>query len=147
MTQELPPTGPFLQAALICERILQEQDGVLSAIRIIDRLIHQIRAPTMPDTTPKVPYQFTILIVMKSGTARGRHQISIRSEDPKGQVKPVFSTTVLFEGEDRGNNLVVQTAAEFEIEGVYWYDVLVDDRLFTRMPFRLVYQLLSTGTA
>ena len=30
--------GPFLQSALICEKVLQEQDGVLSAIRIIDRI-------------------------------------------------------------------------------------------------------------
>ena len=26
--------GPFLTAAFLCERVLQEQDGVLSAIRM-----------------------------------------------------------------------------------------------------------------
>lgn len=29
-------TGPFLQMAVFCERLLEEKDGVLSAIRIID---------------------------------------------------------------------------------------------------------------
>lgn len=30
-------TGPYLNAALICEKMLREADGVLSPIRIIDR--------------------------------------------------------------------------------------------------------------
>jgi len=143
----MPPTGPFLQAALICEKVLQEKDGVISAIRLIDRLIHTIRAAQMPDPPPGVPFQFTILIVLKTGMARGRHQLSVVSEDPAGQRRPVFSTTMLFEGEDRGNNLVVQTSTEFSTEGVYWFDMVVDDRLITRMPFRLIYQLVSTGAA
>ncbi len=29
--------GPFLQAAFICEKVLTEADGTVSAIRIIDR--------------------------------------------------------------------------------------------------------------
>jgi hypothetical protein len=28
--------GPYLQAAFFCERLLEEADGVLSAIRIVD---------------------------------------------------------------------------------------------------------------
>lgn len=29
--------GPYVNAALICEKVLQETDGVLSVVRIIDR--------------------------------------------------------------------------------------------------------------
>jgi hypothetical protein len=32
--------GPYLNAALLCEKVLQERDGVLSIIRIIDRAQH-----------------------------------------------------------------------------------------------------------
>ena len=35
--------GPFVAAAFICERVLREVDGVLSAMRIIDRVT--IKAP------------------------------------------------------------------------------------------------------
>jgi len=43
-------TGPYLQAALLCERVMQEKDGVLSVIRIIDRVIHTAMGPETPDT-------------------------------------------------------------------------------------------------
>lgn len=41
-------TGPYLQAALLCERVMEEKDGVLSVIRIIDRLIHTALGPAGP---------------------------------------------------------------------------------------------------
>jgi hypothetical protein len=35
----MPETdGPCLQTAVICEKVLQEQDGAVSAFRIIDRI-------------------------------------------------------------------------------------------------------------
>ena len=33
-----PDYGPYLIAALICQKVLEEKDGVLSAVRIVDRL-------------------------------------------------------------------------------------------------------------
>ena len=32
-------SGPYLAAAVLCEKVLQEKDGVLSAIRLVDRFI------------------------------------------------------------------------------------------------------------
>jgi hypothetical protein len=144
VTADLQPTGPFLQTALICEKVLQEPDGVLSAIRIIDRIIHTIQGP-MPVDPPRIQFHFVFLITFKSGRARGRHQIEVVSEHPSGRRTNIFTTSALFEGEDRGQNLVLQTGAEFDAEGLYWYDVILDDKLITRIPFRVIYQLLSTG--
>jgi len=36
-----PEDGPFLLAALLCEKVLLEPDGVASAIRIVDQLVIQ----------------------------------------------------------------------------------------------------------
>jgi hypothetical protein len=138
-------TGPFVQCAVICERVLQEQDGVLSAIRIIDRLTQTVQAPQLPEELPRVQFQCAILVVLKSGSARGRHQVEFVNEHPSGRRNAVFSTSVLFEGEDRGNNLVVRASMEFDAEGLYWFDLLVDGRLMTRTPFRVIYQLVTTG--
>lgn len=33
-----PDYGPYLNAAFLYERVLEQKDGVLSAIRIVDRL-------------------------------------------------------------------------------------------------------------
>ena len=32
-----------------------------------------------------------------------------------------------------------------EQEGLYWFDVLLDDTLLTRIPFRVIYQRMTTG--
>ena len=38
MTEDQDLGGPYLHAAHFCEKLLTEKDGVLSAIRIIDRI-------------------------------------------------------------------------------------------------------------
>jgi len=147
MTAETPvPTGPFIQAALICEKVLDEKDGVLSVVRIIDRLTHSINAPTLPAELPKVNFQCVILLMLKSGRARGRHQIEVVMEHPSGQRNQLVSSSVQLEGEERGANLVLRIGLTFDAEGLYWFDIKLDDRLYTRIPFRMMYQLVSTGT-
>ena len=138
-------SGPFLTAALICEKVLQEKDGVISIIRVIDRLTHTIQASELPSELPKVQFAFVIVVNLKSGRARGRSQVEVVREDPAGQRRSLFATSILFEGEDRGNNLVIQAGSEFDMEGVYWFDILLDSNLVTRIPFRMLYQLVSTG--
>jgi hypothetical protein len=49
--------GPYVIAAAFCERALQERDGVLSLIRIIDKWTTAVTgpAPIVPDRMPPVP--------------------------------------------------------------------------------------------
>lgn len=133
----LEPTGPFVQAALVCEKVLQEQNGVVSAIRIIDRIFFLLG----PDGQPTVPqHPIVFLIAFKSGAAQGTLPIEVVREDPSTQRSTVLQAQVLFEGGERGANLIVQTAFEPPEPGLYWFDVLVSSRLTTRMPLRAVYQ-------
>jgi hypothetical protein len=99
----------------------------------------------MPTDPPKVTFQFVIYVSLKAGSARGRHQLEIVSEHPSGQRRNLFSTSILFEGEDRGSNLVAQIAMDFDTEGLYWFDVILEGKRITRIPFRMMYQLVSTG--
>ena len=145
MVSSPTPTGPFITAALICERVLQEKDGVLSAIRIIDQLTHTIVGPSMPEELPKVPYTVTFLINFKSGRARGRHNVALVMEEPSGNRNQLFTQSIQLEGEHRGANLVIQTNITFSMEGLYWFDVILEDTVVTRMPLKLAYQLVSGG--
>jgi hypothetical protein len=130
-------TGPHLTAALICERVLQEQDGVASAIRVIDR-VYFAEGPDGELLAPAHP--ITLLVIFKSGSARGRFSIAVRLEKPSGQDAPVLETPVFFEGEERGINLIVQTAFQPEEQGLYWFDVLFEGERVTRIPLRAIYQ-------
>ncbi|HEV7494472.1 hypothetical protein [Baekduia sp.] len=132
--------GPFITAALFCERVLEERDGVMSAIRIVDRL-------TIIQPEPPFIAAVTAVISLKQGKAVGRYALGLRPEAPSGLQLPVFQAPVNFDGGegDRGVSVVLPLQLEVE-EGLYWFDVLwIDDRadhqeLLTRMPLRVVWQ-------
>lgn len=144
-------TGPFLQMAVFCERVLEEKDGVLSAIRIIDRVTYRAVVPRPSEEMPPFPLNVVALISLKGGRALGRHTLTLRATAPygtAGRQLPDFSVPVLFEGgEDRGVNVILNVAMQVTHEGVYWFDVKLDDALLTRMPLRVVYEWMTLGTS
>lgn len=101
-------SGPYLIAALICEKVLQEKDGTISIIRIVDRITLNAPASHSPETLPPTQVSLSALIALKSGSARGRHTVKWIVETPSGLKLPEQFLPVLFEGEDRGVNLVLQ---------------------------------------
>ena len=133
-------TGPYLKIACLCERALQEKDGILSLIRIIDRVTHTRAGPDAPAEMPSFPYGMTAVIMLVSGQARGRHELKIEPEEPSGLKKPPLTATVQLEGDDKGQNIVMNMRMAFDQEGLWWFNVFFDDQLLTRMPFRVMYQ-------
>lgn len=136
-------SGPYLAAAVLCERVLQEKDEVISIIRMIDRLTVTVNAAGSPETMPPAAVNFTVLIALKSGSARGRMTVKWRTETPSGLKLPDQLFPVFFEGEDRGVNLVINLNMIAEQEGLYWFDVLLDEQLLTRIPLRILYQRIG----
>jgi len=137
--------GPYVQAALFCDQVIIGNDNVLSLIRIIDTLTHSEHGPTAPAQMPEVPYRSKLVIMLKSGMARGPHEVKIEPVLPSGEVKPPVLFTVHFEGEERGANLIVDFPYTYRLEGLYWFNVYVDDELITRIPFRVKYVRTVTG--
>ena len=150
MTEQKFPfeDGPYLSAAFLCERVLNEQDGVKSAIRIVDRVNRQAVGPEPPADMEPFDYQVTLFIRFKSGRIRGTRTIEAELVKPSGESKPVMRAPVLFEGEDdRGIDLVAVIGIRFEITGVYWFNISLDGIRVSRIPFRVVYMPHSTAVA
>lgn len=135
--------GPYLIAALLCEAVLQEKDERISIIRMIDRVTLTAPAASSPEVLPPLPLNLNALISFKSGSARGRHTVKWRIETPSGIKLPEQLLPVLFEGEDRGVNLILHINMVVDQEGVYWFDVLLEDQLLTRIPLRILYQRIG----
>ena len=134
--------------AVLCEKVLTEQDGVMSAIRIVDRIVHSAIGPEAPEQMPPAAFNLKALITLKSDAARGRHTIGLMLEDPSGAESPMGEQSVLFEGEDRGANVIADLALSLSHEGLHWIDVILDqETLLTRMSLRVIYQPQRTGTA
>jgi hypothetical protein len=137
--------GPHLAVAVLCEKVLKEEDGVLSLIRIFDRFTHTQTGPDAPEQMPPFTINAWLVITLKAGAARGRNSVRLVPEAPSGLTLPSAQMPVLFESEDRGVNLVFQLNFQAEMEGLYWFDVFIEDRRLTRVPLRVVYQRVSTG--
>lgn len=132
--------GPYLSAAFFCEKVLVEQDGVKSAIRIIDRVIHQALGPEPPTEMEPFEYELSLFIRFKSGRARGTRTIDVQMVKPSGESRLVTKFPVLFEGEDdRGIDSVGIIRLKFDQTGLYWFNIYLDAIRVTRVPFRVIY--------
>lgn len=133
--------GPYLIAAVICERVLLEEDGTNSLIRVIDRLTVEARGDEAPEEMPPVTREFNMFIAVKSGDARGPVQVRITITEPSGieRNEPLIDRTIQLEGGVRGQNLRLQLNMRFTSAGPYWINTYLDDQLATRTPFEIHY--------
>ena len=132
--------GPYLQAALLCEKALQETDGVISLIRIVDRWTVSASTEDMPRT--RIPA--TMVLMFKSGFHRGPGRLTITPTSPRDEPLQVVEENVHFEGdEDRGVNVVIPLAFPVQEPGVYWFGVALDGRTVSRISLRVIYHRVA----
>jgi hypothetical protein len=139
--------GPFLQLACFCEKVITDNTGVLSLIRVVDRFTQTIAATDVPDQMPPfVLSDLSLVVSLKAGEARGRYALKIRPEDPSGVQLPAFEVPVQLTPGNAGINYITPFQLAVQHEGVYWFDVLfapgagAEDWLLTRMPLEVLYQ-------
>ncbi len=139
--------GPYIQLAAFCERVLREADGVLSLIRIVDVINHTERNPNPPEEMPEIHYPLYLVLSLKSGISRGRHNISITPEQPSGETLSPISLSVNMEGEGKGANIASRIDIPYKLEGLYWFIVQFDDQVITRISLEVRYSRMVTGPA
>ena len=128
--------GPYLAAAVFCEKALREADGVLSLIRIVDKWTVRGTAEVMPQTV----IQATLVVMMKSGSFRGSAQLTLTPTSPSGKIMPSIQIPVIFEGDDdRGIGAIAPMGFPAEESGIYWFDLVVEGQSFTKLPLRVQY--------
>lgn len=133
------PTGPFVGAAFLCEQILTDEGGVVSAIRIVDRITHSLSGPDIPSEMPPIRVPIKGLVLLKDGAARGRHEVVFRIEHPSGVRQEIGQRSVVFEGGGHGSTIRLELILDLNSEGLYWIDVLLGTRLLTRIPLEVRY--------
>src|SRR5271157_3128346 len=125
---------PFVQVACICQTPIQEVNGYVTVVRVMDRIAIPGFTPQMPPT----PLQnLCLLLILKSGLLRETHSIRVVPVTPSGkQLPPIVETNGLFEGDERGTITAVPVPLIVDEEGLYWFDVYVEEDLLTRIPLR-----------
>lgn len=132
----MPNKKPLVAVACICEKVLREEGGVLSAIRIVDTFTVHVPEALSEGIQPTV--ELTALIILKSGDVRGPSEITLRMRTPSG--KTLDNPTrypILLHGEEQGAGVVVTMLLPFKETGYYELGVLWNGELLATIPFRL----------
>ena len=123
---------PHLTMATFCERVLTEQDGVLTAVRLIDTLNVQVLDS---DLAKGAKERVTLLVGLRSGQFKGTGTLKLVVVNPDGKPSKNASTTpVELLGGQHGANIIVSLAINVSKSGVYWYEIYFNDKLLTRTP-------------
>ena len=136
--------GPYLTVATFCEQVIEDKSGVLSLIRIVDRMNVSTQGPTAPDDMPPALLNWFLVLTMKSGETRGSHDIKIEPELPSGIRLPAVILSAHFEGGNRGQNLVTKLNLKLEMPGIYWFRIYVDNQFLTQIPVEVIYSRIVT---
>ena len=136
--------GPYITTATFCEQVLQEASGVLSLIRIVDRMTTTSTGPTAPENMPPAQLNWMLGITLKSGDARGSHPVKIVPQLPSGETLQPITLSVHLEGENRGQNIVTKVDMRLEMPGIYWFQIFFDEHLMTKVPLEVIYSRIVT---
>lgn len=136
--------GPFLTLATFCEQVIEDKSGVMSLIRVVDRMNVTAHGATPAEEMPPQTLNWTLVLSFKSGEARGTHEIKIEPELPSGlRLQPVMFSAH-FEGGTRGQNILSKINMKLETPGVYWFRIYLDDHFLTQVPVQVIYSRTVT---
>jgi len=136
--------GPYLTVATFCEQVIEDKSGVLSLIRIVDRMNITAQGPAAPDEMPPATLNWLLVLTMKSGEARGSCPIKIEPELPSGIRLPPLTVSAHFEGGNRGQNIVTRLNMKLEMPGIYWFRIYVEEQFLTQIPVEVIYSKILT---
>lgn len=134
-------TGPYLQAALLCEKVLHETDKVLSIIRVVDGI-------TVPDPRGAGPQgvSLILLVMLKPGDASGAHVVKVVPDLSLGMRDREIVVPTTMGEQEVGVNVTIQLSLTIRAEegleqkGLHWFNVLVDEHPITRVPLRVSFR-------
>lgn len=125
---------PDVAVATFCDRVLEEQDGVSTVVRIVDTVT--VDAP--PSFSGKVVVRLPLFILLRSGGVQGRRMVTLRLRSPSNEIRPISDPiTLVFRGQEHGTSIKVDLAMGVEELGLYWVEVFVDNDLLTKVPLRI----------
>lgn len=135
------PREPYLMAAAICERVIQDSEsGGYSLINLYDRLT--VRANTfVPLPTPEIPVPLTLTVFVAfrtSGSYTATHRMTIRVLDPHQRTHEIAGGEVEF-GVGNGTNITAKVQIVLTSDGFYYFDFWLEERFLTRIPLEIVY--------
>lgn len=128
--------GPYLQMAVLCEKVHVDPDGSASILRVTDQITIGADGSNGNLAMAKRVITLSLALSFNPGTSRARHIIRVRPTD-EGAVAPDRELDLDFSGANRSGNIVLPLELEITSDGLYWFDVYLDGALVTRVPLHV----------
>ena len=129
----------------MCEKILQEKDGVLSAIRLVDSFFVERPTQALPENIT-AGIQLSALVSLKSGDITGEQEIQIKLRKPSGEMKDIGAWRVVFNGGEHGANFITNMKLSGTEYGLFWLDVVWQGEVLTSIPIKVVQRTQEAET-
>ncbi|MHB1756474.1 MAG: DUF6941 family protein [Leptospirillum sp.] len=126
----------YLAAAFICERILEEKDGIKTAVRILDKI--------RGIDTETIFAAFTLFIKLRCIDKTGSFKVSFRLHSPDGSEEdiPAMQMIGVLSPGNKSLDFIVDTGYSFNEAGLYWFFVFLNDEPLTEIPLEIVFQVV-----
>ncbi len=132
--------GPYLLMAVLCQTAQQDQYGSFSVVNVLEQLVAGTSDPNAPEQMPTFRFQGDLAISIASGKSSGSHTVSVVPIQPDGERLDPVTQRIKLKGNDHRATVVSNVSIDITQEGVYWFNVTLDDRPLTRIPLRIRYE-------
>ncbi|MGC2192701.1 MAG: hypothetical protein WA751_10240 [Candidatus Dormiibacterota bacterium] len=132
--------GVELSFAVICEKVLQESDRVMSIIRIVDS-VRAERLPLPPGVAlpvvppPVISLQVAVGIRAEHGVKGSLQFVMVAPNGTPGQ--PFSIPVAAWPPPNLGANVVVPLQIVAQEAGIYWLELTFNSKRLTRLPLRV----------
>ena len=111
----------------------------MTAVRVIDQLTIEL-PPTKPNVVTVVaPLKLALLVSIREGEANHPYEVSIIVRDPTGKARKLQPPgQILVAGAVSGANFVANLNFVPQHEGMYYFEIELDGRFFSRVPLSVV---------
>lgn len=132
-----PAEEPVLTLAAFFEAVIREDSGVLTLVRMIDRITISIMDAWVSSLPPS-HVEANLVVSFRGQELQGSGVVSIHPRKPSGDRLPKQDIPFVFETHT-GVNLNIQLGMVVDEEGYYWFDILLNDEFVTKTPLQIVF--------
>ena len=137
------PLEPRLKVGALCERVLEERDGVISIIRLIDRLIITFQGKDVPKELPPGLSEVTAVMCWVSGL--GDYEAKVKVKTPDNEIIESGTLPFRLDSLESVHNQIVKMTIPIRVPGHYWFEFILNEEVRGRVPLHVIYQRKQTG--
>jgi hypothetical protein len=121
--------GPFVIVATFCEEVRRDADGVPSLLGLLEGIV--VETPSAP-----IMVRLVLFIILHAGSRHGRQTLTVTADAPGFRLE-IAKRELVWTTDQRHHEERISMETALPEAGEYLFDVRVDGRLLTRVPFRL----------